>query len=149
MPFGLMTAPATFQRAIDIVLCSVRVQCAITYLDDIVIYSPTFEQHLENFSKVLKLLRDAGVSLKRAKRSFAALQVKYLWLKVSHAGVEVDEEKIVSVRRALPPTSKTGLRRFLGMTGFYRKFIPSYAKVVAPLTKYLKGDQDETLELNM
>jgi Reverse transcriptase (RNA-dependent DNA polymerase) len=124
MPFGLMTAPATFQRAIDKVLSSVRFQCALTYLDDIVIYSPTFEQHLEDLSKVLKLLRDAGVSLKRAKCSFAALQVKDLGLKVSQAGVEVDEDKIVSVRRALPPTSKTDLRRFLGMTRFYRKFIP-------------------------
>jgi Reverse transcriptase (RNA-dependent DNA polymerase) len=102
MPFGLMTAPATFQRAIDIVLSSVRFQCALTYLDDIVIYSPTFEQHLEDLSKVLKLLHDAVVSLKRSKCSFAALQVKYLGLKVSHAGVEVDEDKILSVRRALP-----------------------------------------------
>ena len=148
MPFGLMTAPATFQRAIDVVLSSVRFQCALTYLDDIVIYSPTFDQHLLDLARVLQLLRDAGVSLKRAKCSFAALQVKYLGLKVGQKGVEVDEEKLVSVRQALPPTNKTGLRRFLGMTGFYRKFIPSYAKVAAPLTKYLKGDRDETFELD-
>ena len=62
--------------------------------------------------------------------------------------MEVDKEKTVSVRQALPPINKTGLRRFLGMTGFYRKFIPSYAKVAAPLTKYLKGDRDETFELD-
>ena len=148
MPFGLMTAPATFQRAIDVVLSSVRFQCALTYLDDIVIYSPTFDQHLLDLARVLQLLRDAGVSLKRAKCSFAALQVKYLGLKVGQKGVEVDEEKLVSVRQALPPTNKTGLRRFLGMTGFYRKFIPIYAKVAAPLTKYLKGDRDETFELD-
>jgi Reverse transcriptase (RNA-dependent DNA polymerase) len=73
MPFGLMTAPATCQRAIDIVLSSVRFQFALMYLNEIVIYSPTFEQHLEDLSKVLKLLRDAGVFLKRAKCSFAAL----------------------------------------------------------------------------
>ena len=148
MPFGLMTAPATFQRAIDIVLSSVRFQCALTYLDDIVIYSPTFHQHLKDLSRVLKLLQDAGVSLKRDKCFFAAVQVKYLGLKVSHAGVEVDDDKIASVRQALPPTNKTGLRRFLGMTGFYRKFIPTYAKVAAPLTKYLKGDRDDTFELD-
>jgi Reverse transcriptase (RNA-dependent DNA polymerase) len=148
MPFGLMTSPATFQRAIDIDLSSARFKCSLTYLDDIVIYSPTFERHLEDFSKVLKLFRGAGVSLKRAKCSLSALRVKYLGLKVSHAGVEVDEDKIVSVRRALPPTSKTGLRRFLDMTGFYGKFIPSYAKVVAPLTKYRKGDQDKTFDLD-
>jgi hypothetical protein len=132
MPFGLMTAPATFQRAIDIVLSSVRFQCALTYLDDIVIYSTTLEEHLRDLSRVLKLLKDAGVSLKRAKCSFAAVQVKYLGLKVSHAGVEVDDDKIASVRHALAPTNKTGLRRFLGMTGFYRKFIPTYAKLPPP-----------------
>ena len=148
MPFGLMTAPATFQRAIDVVLSSVRLQCALTYLDDIVVYSPNFDQHMADLSRVLRLLQDAGESLKRAKCSFAALQVKYLGFKVSHNGVEVDEEKTVSVRQALPPINKTGLRRFLGMTGFYRKFIPSYAKVAAPLTKYLKGDRDETFELD-
>jgi Reverse transcriptase (RNA-dependent DNA polymerase) len=148
MPFGLMTAPATFQRAIDVVLSSVRFQCALTYLDDIVIYSPTFEQHLKDLSCVLKLLQEAGVSLKRAKCSFAALQAKYLGLKVSREGVEVDEEKIASVRHALPPTNKTGLRRFLGMTGFYRKFIPAYAKIAAPLSKYLKGDRYDHFELD-
>ena len=148
MPFGLMTAPATFQRAIDVVLSSVRFQCALTYLDDIVVYSPTFDKHLEDLSTVLQLLQAAGVSLKRAKCSFAALQVKYLGLKVSHAGVEVDEDKIASVRQALPPTNKTSLRRFLGMTGFYRKFVPSYAKVAAPLTLFLKGDTDESFELD-
>ena len=148
MPFGLMTAPATFQRAIDVVLSSVRFQCALTYLDDIVVYSPTFDKHLEDLSTVLQLLQAAGVSLKRAKCSFAALQVKYLGLKVSHAGVEVDEDKIASVRQALPPTKKTSLRRFLGMTGFYRKFVPSYAKVAAPLTLFLKGDTDESFELD-
>jgi Reverse transcriptase (RNA-dependent DNA polymerase) len=109
MPFGFMTATATFQRAMDVVLSSVRFQCALTYLDDIVVYSPTFEQHLEHLSTVLQLLQAAGVSLKRSKCSFAELQVKYLGLKVSQAGVEVDENKIASVRQALPPTNKTSL----------------------------------------
>jgi hypothetical protein len=69
-------------------------------------------------------------------------------LKVSHAGVEVDDDKIASVRHALAPTNKMGLRRFLGMTGFYRKFVPTYAKVAAPLKKYLKGDRDDKFELD-
>jgi hypothetical protein len=132
MPFGLMTAPATFECAIYIVHSSVWFQCALTYLDDIVIYSPTLDEHLRDLSRVLKLLKDAGVSIKRAKCSFAAVQVKYLGLKVSHAGVEVDDDKIASVRHALAPKPKTGLRRLLGMTGFYRKFIPTYSNVAAP-----------------
>ena len=127
-----MTAHATFQRVIDVVLSTVRFGCALTYLDDIVVYSPTFDRHLEDLSNVLVLLQKAGVSLKRTKCSFAAQQVKYLGLKVSQAGVEVDEDKLLSVQKAFPPSSKPGLRRFLGMTGFYRKFIPSYAKVADP-----------------
>jgi Reverse transcriptase (RNA-dependent DNA polymerase) len=148
MPFGLMTAPATFQRAIDVILSSVRFQCALTYLDDIVLYSPTFDKHLEHLSTVFQLLKAAEVSLKRAMCSFAALHVKYLGLKVSQAGVEVDEDKIASVCQALPPTNKTILRRFMGMTAFYRKFVPSYAKMAAPLTIFLKGDTDDSLELD-
>jgi Reverse transcriptase (RNA-dependent DNA polymerase) len=76
MRFGLMTAPATFQRAIDVILSSVSFQCALTYLDDFVVYSPTFEKHLADLSTVLQLLQVAGVSLKRAKCAFAALHVK-------------------------------------------------------------------------
>jgi hypothetical protein len=74
IPFGLMTAPATFQGAIDIVLSSVRLQYVPNNLDDIVIYSPTFDQHLKNFSRVLTMLRNSGVSLKCAKCSLAAVQ---------------------------------------------------------------------------
>ena len=85
-----MTAPATFQSAIVIEFSSVRLQCALTYLDDTVIYSTTYEKHLEDLSPVLKLLRDAGVSLEKAKCSFAAVQVKYLGLKVSLEEVEVE-----------------------------------------------------------
>jgi hypothetical protein len=112
MPFALMTASATFQRAIDIFLSSFWFQSALTYLDDIVVYSPTFDQHLKDLSRVLQLFQDAGVTLKRSKCFFSELQVKYLGLKVSSAGVEVDDEKIASDRQAVPPTNKTGLRRF-------------------------------------
>jgi hypothetical protein len=73
-----MTAPATFQRAVDVILASVRFQCALTYLDDIVVYSPTFEQHVKDLSVVLKLLQDAGVSLKLKKCAFASRKVQYL-----------------------------------------------------------------------
>jgi hypothetical protein len=147
MPFGLMSAPATFQRAIDVVLRTVRFQCALTYVDDIVIYSSTFEQHLADLSRVLKLLDDAGISLKLPKCSFAAPQVQYLGYKVGRDGLEVDDSKIEAVLRDVPPMTKTSLRRFLGMTGFYRRFIKQYSTLAAPLNRYLKGDREETFEL--
>jgi Reverse transcriptase (RNA-dependent DNA polymerase) len=148
MPFGLKTAPATFQRAIDVILSTVRFQCALTYLDDIVIYSPTFEQHLVDLKMVLSLLRNAGVSLKISKCSFAALKVSYLGVRVGSEGVEVDMTKVAAVREARAPTTKTALRRFLGMTGFYRKFVNNYAKMASPLTRYLKDDVAESFEID-
>jgi hypothetical protein len=131
MLFGLVSALATFQRTIDVVLNTFKFQCALTYLDDIVIYSATFEQHFIDLNRVLKLLEDAGISLKLSKCSFAAYQVQYLGYKVGRAGLEVDDSKIEAVIRAVPPTNKTGLRRFLGMTGYYRRFIKTYSVVAA------------------
>jgi RNase H-like domain found in reverse transcriptase len=110
------------------------------YLDDIVIYSPTFEKHLVDLATVLTLLRKSGGSLKIAKCSFAALQDKYLCVIVGAHGVEVDSSKTAAIREAQEPRTKTSLRRFLGMTGFYRKFISQYAKIAAPLTRYVKDD---------
>jgi Reverse transcriptase (RNA-dependent DNA polymerase) len=147
MPFGLKTAPATFQRSIDVILSTVRFQCALTYLDDIVVYYPTFQQHLEDLTAVLYLLRDAGVTLKIKKCAFAAEQVTYLGLKVGTAGVEVDRSKTVAVEEAHAPQTKTAMRRFLGMTGYYRKLIDSYSKKAAPLTLYLKDGVEEPLQL--
>jgi hypothetical protein len=137
MPFGLVSAPATSQRAIDVILSSVRFQCALTYLDDIVIYSPTFMRHLQDISVVLRLLSRAGVSLKFSKCEFAARQVQYLGFKVGENGLEADQSKTEAIRKALPPKVKTSLRRFLGMTGFYRRFFKGYSTLAAPLNRYL------------
>jgi hypothetical protein len=83
MPFGLCNAPATFQRAVDVILATVRWQCAITYLDDVIVYSSSKEQHLKDLRQVLSLLRDAGISLKLSKCHFFQESVKYLGYVVS------------------------------------------------------------------
>jgi hypothetical protein len=103
---------------------------------------------LKDLSRVLLLLKEAGVSLKREKCSFTAQKVRYLGLNISNHCVQVDEEKTAAVRKAMAPTIKSELRRFLRMTGLYRKFIPSYAEVSAPLTKYLQGDRIESFDLD-
>jgi RNase H-like domain found in reverse transcriptase len=110
------------------------------------VYSSNFEEHLKDLSLVLKLLESAGVSLNLKKCHFAASNVQYLGFRVGHAGLEVDDSKIVAVQKARPPCTKTVLRRFLGMSGFYRKFIPNHAKVSAHLNRVLKADQNETFE---
>ena len=140
MPFGLKTASAKFQRAIDVILATVRFQCALTYLDDIVIYSPIFEQHLLDLAAVLTLLRNSGASLKNANSAFAASRVKCLGVNVEAQGVEVDCSMPDAIWEAQEPRTKTSLRRFLGKNGFYRKFIAQHAKIAAPLKKFLKED---------
>jgi transposase InsO family protein len=148
LPFGLVSAPATFQRAIDVILSSVRFQCAITYLDDIIIYSSSFEQHLRDLGKVLKLLRDSGITLKLSKCSFFVPEVQYLGFVVGRDGLKVDGTKLEAIQKALPPRSKTHIRRFLGMTGVYRRFIAEYAKMASPLTRYLKNEQEEEFQID-
>jgi hypothetical protein len=122
LPFGLATAPATFQRAIDVILSSVRFQCALTYLDDIILYSSSLEQHLVDLTKVLSLLREAGITLKLSMCSFCAEKVQYLGFIVGRDGLRVDNSKLEAVRRANSPRSKTQMRRFLGLTGVYRRY---------------------------
>ena len=78
LPFGLVSAPATFQRAIDVILSSVRFRCALTYLEDIIVFSFTFEKHLLDLSLVLLLVKYAGVTLKLSNCRFAAPEVQYL-----------------------------------------------------------------------
>jgi hypothetical protein len=126
LPFGLVSAPATFQRAIDVILSSVRFQCALTYLDDIIVYSNTFEQHLKDLHTVLSLLKAADVMLKLSKCKFAGAEVPYLGYLVGRVGLRVDDSRTAVLKEAKPPTCKTGIRRFLVMCGVYRRFIPQY-----------------------
>ena len=148
MPFGLVSAPATFQRAVDCILSSVRFRCAITYLDDIIVYSRTFKGHLEDLKVVLSLLKDAGVSLKLKKCSLTATQVEYLGFKVGRDGLSVNPEKIYAVLKAKIPESKSEIRSFLGMAWVYRRFVPNYSKRAAPLTKLLRNEAPEKFTLN-
>jgi Reverse transcriptase (RNA-dependent DNA polymerase) len=144
LPFALVSAQATFQRAIDVIISSVRFRCALTYLFDIIVFSSMFEQHVRDLDLVLSLVRSACVTLKLEKWRFAAPEVLYLGYIVGCEGLRVNESNISSLQAAVPPQTKTGIRRFLGMCGLYRRFIPGYAKVSVALTRYLNDDIPES-----
>ena len=140
MPFGLCNAPATFQRLMNNVLSGLVPQACLDYIDDVLVYGRTFEQHQENLEAVLKRLRDAGLKLKPAKCRLAQERVKYLGYVVSQEGLSVDEDKVKAVRNFPRPTSVKQVRSFVGLTSYYRRFIPQYAKVAGPLHQLTHSD---------
>lgn len=137
MPFGLCNGPATFQRLMDRVLGEAKWSYCMCYLDDIVIYSRTFEEHLAHVADVLERVRAAGMTLNPAKAQLAQTRVQLLGFTLGEGSIEPDREKLRAILDFPAPKDVRGLRRFLGMANFYRSFIPSCARVQAPLSKLL------------
>ncbi len=135
MAFGMRNAPATFQRLMREVLSGVT-DCE-AYLDDIVIYSSTWRDHIEKLNCVFDRLAAANLTLNLAKCDFAKAVVTYLGKKVGQGQVHPVEEKITAVVEFPIPTTKREMRRFLGMTSYYRRFCKNFASVVSPLTDLL------------
>lgn len=132
MPFGLRNAPATFQRLMKKVLRGVE-GCE-AYLDDVVVYSKTWAEHLETLSIVLRRFCNANLTLNLAKCEFGKATVTYLGKEVGQGQVRPVAAKVQAVIDFPVPQSKRALRRFLGMYGYYRGFCRNFSEVVAPLT---------------
>ena len=140
MPFGLKGAPATFQQFVDDVFREHLGEFAVIYIDDLAIYSDTEDQHLEHLEKIFKIMDDNDIYANMKKCYFMQKKVPYLGHYISEAGIEMDPKKIIAVKEWPAPKNIKQLRGFLGLTGYYRKFMKNYAKVALPLTKLLKND---------
>ncbi|GFY18892.1 retrovirus-related Pol polyprotein from transposon 297 [Trichonephila clavipes] len=138
MPFGLSGAAPNFQRAIDIILQPVIGRFVSVYMDDVIITSPSFKDHLDHLTRVFTLLRDAGLTLNKEKCHFARDKLKYLGLIISKEGIETDNKKIRAITEMKPPKNNREVSKFLGMTGWYQKFIPRYADICEPLYQLKK-----------
>jgi len=138
MAFGLTGAPNTFQHAMNCTLSSLLRKCVIVFFDDILVFSPTYEQHLLDLRKVFALLKSEHWHIKLTKCHFAQQQLSYLGHIISADGIATDPAKIEAIVSWPVPANVRELRSFLGLAGFYRKFIKHFAIITRPLTNLLK-----------
>jgi hypothetical protein len=128
MSFGLTNAPATLQRLMERVLDGLQWKILALYLNDIIVYAPTAEEHVRRLAVVLDRCRQAGLKLKAAKCELMKRSVHFLGHVVDADGVQTDPEKVDQVRAWAIPKSMTEVRAFLGLTSYYRRFIHNYAE---------------------
>jgi hypothetical protein len=140
MPFGLKNAPGTFQAVMNRVLGPYLDDFCMVYLDDILIYSKTLEEHLTHLRKILTLLRKHQFYCKRSKCLFLQSEVPYLGFLITADGLKVDPSKIAAIREWPTPTCVSELRSFMGLVQFFDNFIPHFADVSFPLTQLFKKD---------
>ena len=141
MPFGLCNAPSTFQRLMDVALSGLHLEVCLVYLDDIIIFSKSVDEHLERLVRVLDRLRSAKLKLKPEKCSLFQKSISFLGHVISAEGVATDPAKIKAVSEWPVPTSVKEVRSFLGLAGYYRRFVKAYASIAAPLHDLTKKDR--------
>ena len=140
MPFGLTNAPATFQHLMETCLGEIHLKGCIFYLDDIIVFSKTPEEHTERLRGVFEKLSAAGLRLKPSKCKFFKSQVTYLGHIVSKHGIETDPKKIEAIKKWPVPKTVTKVQSFLGFTNYYCKFIPKYAQIVRSINQLVFGE---------
>ncbi len=140
MPFGLTNAPATFQRMMESCLGYLHLNCCLIYLDDVVVYSKTEEEHLVSLRKVFERFRQKKLRLKPKKCHFFKTKVTYLGHEVSQMGIKPDQDSLEKVRSWPVPKEVTGMRRFLGFVNYFRKFIKNHVKLTNNLYKVIGGE---------
>ena len=154
MPFGLMTAGAQYTKLMRLVLEGIP--NVVSYIDDVLIYSANWQEHMETLGKVLERLRAANLGVKPSKCWIGYHSVEFLGHEVGQGTRKACPKLLEKIAEAPRPTTKTQVRAFLGLTGFYRDYIPMYANVALPLTELTKGkapervnwgpDQDEAFQ---
>ena len=134
LPFGLNNAPATYQRLMEQCLGDLNMKICAIYLDDLIIFSSTLEEHLYRLDKVLTRLRECNLKLSPKKCNFLQTKVKYVGHIVSENGVEADPEKVEKVKNWPTPQNAEEVRQFTSFAGYYRRFVKDFSKIAKPLT---------------
>lgn len=145
MPMGLKNSPSTFQRVMDNVLRGLQNNICLVYLDDIIVYSTSLQEHMNNLEKVFQRLRESNFKIQMDKSEFLKLETAYLGHIISRDGIKPNPEKISAIKKYPIPKTPKEIKQFLGLLGYYRKFIPDFARITKPLTQCLKKGSRITL----
>ena len=140
VPFGLCNAPATFSRLMDRVLVGLHWETCLFYLDDIIVFSSTWEEHLAQLRQVFERLRHTNLKLGANKCTFAAKEVNYLGHRVTEEGLLPDSSLLAPIREIPPPKTATEVRSFLGLACYYRRYVKGFAAIAAPLHALTRKD---------
>ena len=138
MPFGLMNAPASFQRVMDITLDGLKYTSCLVFIDDILIFAEDFDQLMERFKQVLFRLRLAGLKIKPSKVSLALPGVSFLGYFIDAEGIKMQPSKLEAIKRYERPKKLVEVQEFVGMINFYRKMFPKFSETLEPLTRLTK-----------
>ena len=142
MPMGLKSSAQTFQRVMELALQGLQWSICLIYLDDVIIYSKTFDEHILRLGLVLQRIREAGLKLKPNKCQFLQSKVTFLGHVVSSAGVEPNPDNLKKIEDWPRPKSVTQIRQFIGLASYYRRFIKSFSEICAPMVKLTKKGED-------
>ncbi|GBG63083.1 hypothetical protein CBR_g36568 [Chara braunii] len=140
MPFGLTNAPATFQRCMNDLFRPWLDKFVVVYLDDILVFSETLQEHQGHLRQVLEKLREANFKINAKECEWAKTQVLYLGHVLDGDGIKLEDSKIAAIRDWSTPRTLTELRSFVGLTNYYRKFVRNFSTFVAPLRRLLKKE---------
>ena len=140
LPFGLCNAPATFSRLMDRTLAGLAWNICLYYLDDIIVFSSTWAEHLERLRAVFERLRRANLKLGARKCHLAAREVSFLGYRVTPEGLEPEPRLMEAISKLPPPINVAEVRSFLGLVGYYRRFVKRFSDKAAPLNHLLHKD---------
>ena len=143
MPFGLCNAPPTFQRLMQNCLGELNLTYCLIYLDDVIVFSDTPQEHLQRMRVVFDRLREHGLKLKPSKCEVFKSEINYLAHHVSQKGVLPSKKNLESIAQCPPPDMYTKVKSFVGLVGHYRRFIKGFAKIAAPLYDLTSGNNKD------